>query len=99
MAKTKAVWKYIVPITDEPQHFEIPVNAVPVMVGSEVPGTVTVWCEVDPSERKANRYLRVFGTGHEIPGSAQYWGSTIYTIDPELGLVWHLYRVMPADRL
>lgn len=97
MAKTKTVWKYTVPIADSPLHFQIPVNAVPVMVQPGViVGEVELWCEVDPSERKANRYLQVFGTGHDVPGSAQYWGSTI---DPRTGLVWHLYRVMPSDRL
>lgn len=95
MTKSKTVWKYEVPIDGASHHFEIPTGATVLQVGRQpFSDNLSVWCEVDPSVLTANRYLQVFGTGHEIPKSAEHWGTAV-----DGDFVWHLYRIMPGDRL
>lgn len=52
---------------------------------------ITVWAEVNTLERECVRVLRVVGTGHEVPGDADFVGSALMAGGD---FVFHVY----ADR-
>ncbi len=47
-----------------------------------------IWCEIEKDADKVKTDFRLFGTGQDIPGSANYLGT--YDYGP---LVLHLYRL------
>ena len=63
------------------------------------PPKVHFWAEVYTEthteasliENTEIRHFQVFGTGHEVPENAVYYGTTAR----EMGLVWHLFEVFP----
>lgn len=66
------------------------------------PRGVEFWAEVDMPHaagsyegRTRERVFAVVGTGHSVPSTAKYWGTTPRT--PE-GFVWHLYEFEPRGK-
>lgn len=91
----KAVWKYSVPVNDEWNKIEMPLDASIVHVDrAEQVDEVWVWVEIDLDEKEtATVEFRVFGTGHQVPDDAGYWGTVSWY--PNIPLVWHLYERLP----
>ena len=61
---SKTIWRFELKTTDN-QTIEMPVNAeiLTVQTQNEIP---CIWAFVDPTETKENRFIEIFGTGHEI---------------------------------
>jgi hypothetical protein len=53
-------------------------------------GYLHLWAAVYTSKRRVTRKFKVFGTGWEIPGGAEYVGT--FFVGP---FVWHLHEVEP----
>jgi hypothetical protein len=91
---TRRVFRYEVPVDDEPHVFDL-VSNVPVLhvnVTASV-GLVEFWAEDYGGDLlTTRRAFQVFGTGQALPDGAQWRGTCDRT--PE-GLVWHLYEVKP----
>jgi hypothetical protein len=73
-------------IGGDPVHVE----ASRLGVGPDAQHTVEFWAEGSLEEDGTERTFQVFGTGHELPGGARWWGTTARTAE---GLVWHLYEL------
>lgn len=53
-------------------------------------GEVCIWAEVDPERQTQARFVGVYATGQDLPGSRSYIG----TVHPAGGsLVFHVYEV------
>jgi hypothetical protein len=87
--QTKSVYRFEVPIDDRPHRFRLTGNPLAVAAVHGERAYVEFWEEHDPQEPPVERTFRVFGTGHEVPASATWRGTTgrVY------GLVWHLYEI------
>lgn len=84
------IWKYPIKTTDS-QYVFMPEGAeiLTVQMQDEVP---CIWAIVDPENEKIPRYLRIFGTGHNIKesiGKLSYVGT--YQIN-EQNLVFHIFE-------
>lgn len=86
----KTVFKYTVPITDHPVQIGLPHQHIIRHIGYQSRNAVTFWAEVpdEPDMNPITRLFQVFGTGHQIPDSAVYIGTSI-----QGEFVWHLYEV------
>lgn len=83
----KRVFRYEVPVDDRPHTFRLTCN--PLHVAAADVSTVEFWAENEGDEYAIERTFRVYGTGHPVPASAKWWGTT-----PRMdGLVWHLYEL------
>lgn len=83
----KTIYRYEVPIGDP---VKIWIGGDPRAVAA-TSRTVEFWAERDIDGRRLReRTFQIFGTGHDIPATAKYWGTTPRTPD---GLVWHLYEI------
>ncbi|KAB2347363.1 DUF7352 domain-containing protein [Actinomadura rudentiformis] len=69
-----------------PLHCE----AVRIDVGPNAQHGVDFWTLHDDGAQELKRTFQVFGTGHDLPDGARYWGTTARTED---GLVWHLFEL------
>lgn len=60
----KTIWKFELKTTDN-QTIEMPANAeiLTVQTQHEVP---CIWALVDPTEPNEKRFIKVFGTGHDV---------------------------------
>ena len=93
----KTVWKYqynIREVGDGPLEVEIPQTHKIVMVGPEPSNPrdnsiVCFWVVCDSEAPKEKAKFIVVGTGHPLPGNAQYIGSVV--IDP---FAWHLFKLL-----
>jgi hypothetical protein len=88
----KCVHRFVVAVDGEPH--KMVVSRGPLKVAARYDGrTVEFWSESGgASFRPRERWFQVFGTGHPIPATATYWGTTERTDE---GLVWHLSEVFP----
>lgn len=66
---------------------DIPADAKVVKVGEQGGSTVLIWVELDNDAPKAERYFKIFGTGHLIEEDSVYVGTVF--IGP---YVWHVYE-------
>jgi len=84
----KSIWKYPLRLTEH-QYFEIPVRAIPLCIELQN-GTPTIWFEVETTNPKKDRSIRIIGTGEELDFSElyHYLGSFLIAED---SLVFHVY--------
>lgn len=83
----KTVYKYALPITDEPKPILLPADA-PIVLIEVQGGSLCMWVELDPEDTVVERFFCVHGTGHPIVDTRRHRGST------QMGsLVWHVYEV------
>ncbi|MDB5848238.1 MAG: RDJLphi1 gp43 [Rhodoferax sp.] len=83
-----AIWKFPVQVADE-QTVMIPGGARILTVAVQA-GTVCLWAEVCPGHSKRPRTLRIYGTGHPMPGNPGIYISTFMLQDG--ALVFHAYE-------
>ncbi|MFF3443616.1 hypothetical protein [Streptosporangium sp. NPDC002721] len=89
---TKTVHRHVVPVDDK-THW-IPLTGNPLAVAAaRMWGDLVVefWVE-HHGEFAIPRAFQVFGTGHPVPASAKWFGTTA-RLD---GMVWHLFEVYGA---
>ena len=82
------IWKFEIEVTDK-QEVEMPRGAELLFVGrqgSQPADKLMLWAEVDTTEPRVLRQLRIAGTGHPLDEYEKYVGSVI--VEP---FVWHLY--------
>jgi hypothetical protein len=88
------VIRWVVPVDDE--HHEFPLNGAILHVDCRAPHAVTMWT-LDTGGPTMPRTFRVFGTGHDVPGSARFIGTALSPdmppFSPRGALVWHLFEV------
>lgn len=94
---TRRVFRYVVPVDDEPHVIPltgalVAVAAVPRPYAAEF--SVEFWAECSDGAPQVKRAFQVFGTGHPLPEDAKWVGTCGCTLD---GLVWHLYELPVAD--
>ncbi|MFI9558858.1 DUF7352 domain-containing protein [Nonomuraea endophytica] len=87
--------RYQVIVNDRPQPIALQsdplhVEAARIGVGVHAPHVVEFWAEGSLEDAGTRRLFQVFGTGHELPEGARWWGTTARTAE---GLVWHLYEL------
>jgi hypothetical protein len=84
----RAMYRYEVPIDDEPHIFGL--SHSPVAVAAQTSAyVVEFWAEHTKDAPLADRAFQVFGTGHPLPDGAK-WVGTCPRVE---GFVWHLYEV------
>ncbi len=83
------MWKYEVPIDGEWHELSMPCVAAVRHVGQQQSRSVCFWVEVDPTAQRGSRSFCVFGTGHDVPATANYCGTVESRSAP---LVWHLFE-------
>jgi hypothetical protein len=88
MSEARRMFRYVVPVDDEPHVFVLWHDPVAVAGGF---GEVEFWAESTMGAPTSRRAFQVFGTGHFLPPGARWVGTCPRT--PE-GLVWHLYEVV-----
>lgn len=96
---TRRMFRHQVVVNDRPQAFDLAASPLHVAaarlgVGPQAQHLVEFWAEHDDAAPPRTRVFQVFGTGHELPSGARWWGTTART--PE-GLVWHLYELAGED--
>jgi hypothetical protein len=81
-------------VDDQTHTFRLTSNprAVAASTHPEIGVIVEFWAE-HHGEHAVERTFQVFGTGHPIPASAQWWGTT----PRALGLVWHLFELRGSE--
>ena len=89
----RAMFRYQVPVDDEPHLFTLtgdPVAVAPLWAGtgSEPLMAVDFWAEHAEHAGRCDRVFQVFGTGQPLPADARWVG----TCPRIAGLVWHLYE-------
>jgi hypothetical protein len=89
------MFKYLIPVQDEPTTLQLPVGATIVEAGVQRPGfgqvahEISLWAEVPTrDERTTRRTFTVIGTGHEIPHRGAHVGTVL-----DGAFVWHVYEV------
>ena len=88
----KSIYRYVVPIGG---HYWITLTGDPIAVAAvDYPAGVEFWAEISDDRPARRRAFQVYGTGHPVPVSAKWWGTTARTAD---GLVWHLYELAIED--
>jgi hypothetical protein len=100
----RKVFRYVVPVDDQPHSFQLTKGSPPLHVANGAARThtslmmpvpvVEFWAENFAGLETSQRWFRVYGTGHQVPGDASYRGTAPRT--PE-GLVWHLFEVYPDE--
>ena len=93
---TKCVWKFQIPVDDEPLHLMLPRDAKVVNVGLGYVGSGSIkafglmWIEgtfvENQEETWREKIFHIYGTGHPIPHHMGYVG-TFY----QGQFVWHIY--------
>ena len=89
--RTRRMFRYVVPVDDQPHEFTLTGDPVAVAAAEPEPTAVEFWAEYDEDAGRTDRVFRAFGTGHPLPPGARWVG----TCQRVLGLVWHLYEVTP----
>jgi hypothetical protein len=86
-----SVWKYNIPIGDEPTELVMPKGAKFLHVGNQKDVyCIHVWFLVNPALHVETRTFKVHGTGHIINGNQEKYCGTVQ-ISP---YVWHLFEVV-----
>jgi hypothetical protein len=87
---SKRMFKYLIPVHDEPTTLALPVGATIVGAGVQRPLEISLWAEVPmlTSERTTRRTFVVIGTGHEVPHCGVHVGTV-----RDGAWVWHVYEV------
>ncbi len=82
----KVIWKYVIPIQDEPVEIQIP-DASKCLYVAKQNNDLCVWFEIPNTySSRVLYYFYVIGTGHPIPHHLQYLGTALFP-----PFVWHLY--------
>ena len=87
----RTIWKYELDITDS-QTLEMPINAdiLTVQIQRE---TAQLWALVNPELSKENRYIQIYGTGHNVTEDLDL--KYISTIQLQSGdLIFHIFEVV-----
>jgi hypothetical protein len=99
--RPRTVWKYLVPVQDDPTNVTMPQDSELVYTASTGnPYAIEVWALVDPSPsaRKITRTFLVRGTGQPVPDGTVHRGSVVHTPTTMPGLVapvvFHLFEVI-----
>lgn len=79
--------KYQIPVDDQWHEHAAGADGF-AHVGHQAEGFVTLWSVDLENSGVRTVWLRVFGTGQEIPSNGQYVGTAL---EPH-GLVWHLFK-------
>jgi hypothetical protein len=86
----RAVFRYEVPINDQPHSFELTGDPLAVAAGHQgIRAIVEFWAESEDGGPVTTRTFQVFGTGQLLPYGAVWRGTTARLN----GLVWHLYEL------
>lgn len=90
----KTIYRYEVPIDDQPHTFELTGFPLRVEANSRGEGLsgdwyAEFWAEHKPEGRRFEMTFQVYGTGHDVPDHAIYHGTT----QRRNGLVFHLYEL------
>lgn len=88
--ETKTIYRALVHVNDQPHLVLMSSGARPVAVANAGVAGVEFWFETWPDQPAVRRWFQVYGTGHKVPGDAQYVGTAPRN---EMGLVWHLYEI------
>ena len=92
----KQVWKFLVPVDDQPHEIDMPAMSVArhvdLLPQSDAPDVVALWVEVFPPTLplSGTRRFQVYATGQPIPDYATYVGTVVHRTHP---LVWHLFEI------
>ena len=87
----KSIWKYQLEITDS-QTIKMPKGAEILSVQTQNQ-EVCLWALVVPNNEKEDRYIEIFGTGHNVycdMGIDRKFIGTAQTLDGRL--VWHIFE-------
>jgi hypothetical protein len=89
----RKMFRYTVPVDDQPHEFTLTGDPVAVAIGEHgsVGWSVEFWAEFDEDAGASDRAFQVFGTGHPLPDAARWVGTCPRTA----GLIFHLYEVTP----
>lgn len=92
----RQMFRYEVPVTDEPVRHLVTGEVRKVATQQQIPGmfpVVEFWAEnIDPAPDGTlpQRTFQIFGTGHPLPDGAEW---RVTTDRDKVGLVWHLYEL------
>lgn len=97
----RRMFRYWLTVDGGPQRFKlggdpVHVEAGRLGAGPDAPHIVEFWVPMDDDDFRADadtrvwRTFQVFGTGHELPEGARWFGTTGRTSE---GFVWHLFEV------
>ena len=82
----KVIWKYIIPIQDEPVTIRIPDASKCIYVVNQN-DKLCVWFEIPNTQSTEIPYeFYVVGTGHPMSHDLRYLGTALFP-----PFVWHLY--------
>lgn len=88
---TRRVFRYEVPVDDQPHEFKLLSNAEILHVAAVAVDLVEFWIEdYGDAVRLTARRFQVFGTGQDLPDQAKWVGTCDRT---DFSLMWHLYEV------
>jgi len=91
---SRHVYKYQIPVADEPTELVMPAGAKVVAVGTQRASSVTLWAESEEAHKpvglmEARLFLTV-PTGADIDSpDATYVGTAL-----DRALVWHVYEIV-----
>jgi hypothetical protein len=91
MSAQRRMFRYTVPVDDNPRTFDLTSDPVHVANGASL-AEVEFWAEFTDGAPKQARHFVVVGTGHPLPPDGRWVGTCPRT--PE-GIVWHLYEIAP----
>ncbi|MGU3409137.1 hypothetical protein ACLBWP_03435 [Microbacterium sp. M1A1_1b] len=90
----RTVWKYTIPVQDDPVTVELPVGAEIVDIAtSGQPDTINLWAVVEPAARLERRVFIVRGTGQPVPAGVAHRGTVHWPVIPA-PLVFHVFEVI-----
>jgi hypothetical protein len=92
MSNDRRMFRYTVPVDDQPWTFDLTGDPVHVANGTTL-DEVDFWAEYAEGAPKRGRHFRVFGTGHLLPPGARHVG----TCQRTAGLIWHLYELISDE--
>jgi hypothetical protein len=88
---THTVWRYMLPITDEPV-VRMPAGAQALSVGPSRTGgeSIDLWVLVALDADEETREFRLVGTGHPLPDDCGRFIGTTHSHDG--ALIWHVFE-------
>lgn len=104
MSTTARIWRYPLPITDEPV-IPMPAGAQVLSVGPfrqpsgsgayYVDPPLDLWALVDPDAPVEDRAFRVVGTGNPMPDDCGRYIGTTHSHGGSL--IWHVFEAVTVD--
>jgi hypothetical protein len=84
----RTIWKFTLAVTDV-QVIPMP-RAAKLLTVQEQQGELCLWAEVNADDKKVERVIFIYGTGHPMPAHME--ADYLVTVQTYGGrLVWHVY--------